>query len=128
MPPRPPPVPPSRLRKYGWRLLVLGVVLGSLYAAYYYFGPRQLAPLVASRLQAALGGRVDIEEVVPGLESSSLKGVRFFEKDAVDSKTPILEMREIEADVSSLDAVKGIALPKNATVKGGQLLLRFDAN
>ncbi len=83
---------------------------------------------VEAKLQELVGGRVEVGQVDVGLNSSSLRDVKFYEQPAAGAPAPDqpwLRAQEVEADASLSSLVEG-ETPHLITVRDAALTLRFD--
>jgi hypothetical protein len=117
------------MRRRGFlRVLVvaLGAVALLLGAARWYLSSRRAADRVQAHLSEALGTPVRVEGVSLGLTPhSTLTGLRILEMDAAAGAEPFLTAARVEADASAWHLVTG-GRPRNVTLEGAALTLRFD--
>jgi translocation and assembly module TamB len=108
-------------------LLTLLVIAGVLWwLARNYLSSERITTQVASRLQEAYGGRVEVRAAHIGVQGSSLHEVQLFELEASSAKKPWLVIQHAEANVSLWDLFKDKALPSQLTLTGVALTLHFD--
>jgi uncharacterized protein involved in outer membrane biogenesis len=102
-------------------LLIAGLLLaGRLYLAS-DSGRRQ----VASRLEEAYGGPVEVADADIGiLGKSTLRGLRLYEPGAPAGSAPWASAQEVQADVSALDMLRGVT-PRSLTLTGAAITLQF---
>ncbi len=105
-------------------LLPLGVV--SAAGARSYLSSRQVAYLVAGRLQSLLGVPVRVQAADIGLTGgSTFKGLELFEPGD-DPPPPWLTVGDASADVSAFGALAGADTPDQVTLRHIAVELRFD--
>src|SRR5262249_37231284 len=92
---------------------------------YYLASPRALA-LLASRLEAAYGGPVQVAGMRVGLHGSSVSQVQLYEPQAEPAAKPWAVIPEVQADVSALSLLGGTAMPRELTLREAAVTLRFD--
>jgi hypothetical protein len=110
-------------------LLVLVLLIGGgfLYLRYYLRSPA-VTHQVATRLEAIYGAPVRVESVDVGMSGSTLAGFELFEPGTDASQgTPWLKVGSLTTDISLWDILRGQAMPKNVTLTGATVVLRFDA-
>ncbi len=92
-----------------------------------YLTCQHVADQIAARLTAAYGGPVLLDKASVGVVgSSSLEGVRLFEPDGQTSDDPWIVLERVQADVSLWNLLGGDAMPRNVTLDGAAITLRFD--
>ena len=117
----------SRLRRFLVLLLTLLLVAGVLWwLARIYLSSPHITAQVASRLQDAYGGRVQVRAAHVGVRGSSLRDVQLFEHNASSAQKPWLVIEHAEANVPIWDLIKNEALPSQLTLTGVVVTLRFD--
>jgi hypothetical protein len=111
-------------------VVVLGVILVPAVllwgAARYLLASHRVAPLLASRLQAAIGGPVDVGSAEIGLGGSSAQDLQFLEAGTNTGNPPWMVIRNLEADVSLWDLIGGDPAPRQLNVDGLEVMLRLD--
>jgi hypothetical protein len=117
-----------RARRWLLVLLAAAALLGVLgEVARRSLASHHVSGVVASRLEAAFGTPVQVDEADIGITGdSSLHGLKLFEKDAGTSDAPWAVIDEVKADVSALSALRGEAMPSRLDVHGMSVTLRFD--
>jgi hypothetical protein len=117
------------MRRRGFlRVLVVavGVVVLAVGAARWYLSSRRAADRVQTQLSEALGTPVRVEGVRLGLTPrSTLTGLRVLETDGPADAEPFLTAASVEADASAWHLITG-GRPRNVTLQGAALTLRFD--
>jgi translocation and assembly module TamB len=89
---------------------------------------QHVAGLIASRLQAAYGGMVQVASAdISVLGESTLHDVQLFESGENSSASPWVVIEDVQADVSVWSLLGGEAMPRNVTLVGAVLSLRFDS-
>jgi uncharacterized protein involved in outer membrane biogenesis len=109
-------------------VLVLLVILvaGLLIAGRLYLASDSGRRQVASRLEEAYGGPVEVADADIGiLGKITLRGLRLYEPGAPAGSAPWASAQEVQTDVSALDLLRGIA-PKSLILTGAAVTLHFD--
>ncbi len=101
------------------------LILGFL-GVKYYLSSGAVATKVSTRLETLLGMPVSVGQADIGLGSdSAIHDVKGFEPDNIQPDRPWITVQKIHADVGALDLL-GDAAPKDITLSGVSLYLRFD--
>src|SRR5436190_20421744 len=94
-------------------IVVIAVIL--LAGGYLYLHSHRVRDQVKAKLEAAYGGPVQIEEVNVGINSSSVTGVKLYEKGKETTQQPWASVEAALADVSLVKALEGTTAPQNIT-------------
>jgi hypothetical protein len=118
-----------RSRRFLLVLVILLVIGGALWwFGRMYLSSQHITAQVASRLQAAYGGPVQLEQAMIGVRGSSLHHVQLFELKGSSAEPPWLVIENAEASIPLWDLIKTGALPSQLTLTGVTITLRFDKN
>jgi hypothetical protein len=106
-------------------LLVIVAIAGSLVTAGRLYLRAHVKENVTSKLEAAYGGVVQVDAVDIGLNTSSVAGVKLYEKQPTTSGRPWVRVASVDADVSVLSILNGDTTPHHIMLKGAAITLRF---
>jgi translocation and assembly module TamB len=120
--------PSSRRRRLRLTLLVVAVLGLLLFAAVHWLLSSSLArEQVRGRMEAMLGVPVKVESVRIGLFSgSTFTRLQVDQRDAAAQAPPWLRVDRVEAGISAIGLLLGHAMPREMSLQGVSLELRFD--
>ncbi len=111
-------------------LLVLIVLIGAAgLALHFYLHSARATRQVAERLEALYGGPVEVGGIDVGLNSSSVQGLKLYDKPAAGHEAHAwVEVKSVHADVSLWEMIRGAALPRRLVLQAPTIVLYFDRN
>lgn len=106
-------------------LLIVVIGLTAFQVARLYLA-RHAANAVASHLEESYGADVHVGAVQIGVHKSTVQDLQFFEANGSDQRAPWASVGEAEADVSLAGLLHGEFMPRELTLHGADVTLRFD--
>src|SRR4051812_48338229 len=91
-----------------------------------YLTSPDIADRAAKLLAKSLGSPVQVGEADLNLESTVLRKVRLFEPHPSPDDAPWAVAEYLEADVPLIDAINGVASPRQVHLHQAHVTLRFD--